>query len=229
MKVAVINLSGNTGKTTQAKHLLAPRLGVEPISIETINADEGGIRVSAKQFDEVQEHLLLNDVAIVDIGASNIEALMKAMQQYKKSHEDFDFFVVPVVKEAKQQKDTIATVEALHSLGVPAKKIRVVFNMVDVDESIEDAFPAIINYADAEKKCVVRKEAVIFHNDVFTRSREVGKTIQELLDDETDYRALVKTAKDDEEKELLVKMILAKRLAESAQENLDKVFKVLFK
>ena len=41
MKVAVINFSGNVGKSTIARHLLTPRIeGAELISIESINADE---------------------------------------------------------------------------------------------------------------------------------------------------------------------------------------------
>lgn len=36
MKVAVINFSGNVGKTTIARHLLAPRIpGAEVVSIES--------------------------------------------------------------------------------------------------------------------------------------------------------------------------------------------------
>jgi len=42
MKVAVINFSGNVGKTTIARHLLAPRIaGAEVVSIESINAEDG--------------------------------------------------------------------------------------------------------------------------------------------------------------------------------------------
>ena len=41
MKLAVINFSGNVGKTTVARHLLAPRIrGCQFVSVESINADE---------------------------------------------------------------------------------------------------------------------------------------------------------------------------------------------
>ena len=41
MKVAVINFSGNVGKSTIAKHLLASRMpNAMSYSVETINADE---------------------------------------------------------------------------------------------------------------------------------------------------------------------------------------------
>ena len=42
MKLAVINFSGNVGKTTVARHLLAPRIpGCQVVSVESINADDG--------------------------------------------------------------------------------------------------------------------------------------------------------------------------------------------
>ncbi|QBY56095.1 StbB family protein [Cupriavidus oxalaticus] len=229
MRVAVINFSGNVGKSTLARHLLAPRLNTELITVETINADEGGESIKASQYDELQSHLLTNDVAVIDIGASNIEAFIHAMTQYRRSHEDFDCFVVPVVKESKQQKDTIATIDALSALGVPAKKIRVVFNKLAIDDDVHSEFGAIFGYATEEKKCVVRPEAAVFENDVFERSKALSKTISEILADTTDFRAKLKEAKDDHEKEHCVQMILAKRLADSANENLDAVYKVLFK
>src|ERR1035441_2295314 len=59
MKVAVINFYGNVGKTTIARHLLAPRIdGAELIAVESINADEGqGHALRGKQFGELQEYL----------------------------------------------------------------------------------------------------------------------------------------------------------------------------
>ncbi|MCK7494813.1 MAG: hypothetical protein MZW92_29645 [Comamonadaceae bacterium] len=42
MKVAVISFSGNVGKTTIARHLLAPRIpGAQLIAVESINAEDG--------------------------------------------------------------------------------------------------------------------------------------------------------------------------------------------
>jgi len=73
MKIAVINFSGNVGKTTVARHLLAPRLaGAEVIAIESINAgDDQQHAIRGRQFGELQEFLQTVDNAVVDIGASN--------------------------------------------------------------------------------------------------------------------------------------------------------------
>ena len=115
MKIAVINFSGNVGKSTVARHLLAPRLGdPEVIAIESINSD-GTERAALRgnQFDELQDQLMTLRNAVVDIGASNAEDFVSLMQNYDGSHEDFDLFVVPTVPAVKQQVDTIATLRSL--------------------------------------------------------------------------------------------------------------------
>ena len=42
MKLAVVNFSGNVGKSTIARHLLAPRIpACQFVAVESINADDG--------------------------------------------------------------------------------------------------------------------------------------------------------------------------------------------
>ena len=71
MKIAVLNFSGNVGKTTVAAHLLKPRMGDTPVySIESINtgADADGIEVEkmkGKKFGELVDELMLLDAARV--------------------------------------------------------------------------------------------------------------------------------------------------------------------
>ena len=73
MKIAVISFSGNVGKTTIARHLLAPRIpGARLVSIESINAGAAANDViPGRQFAELQEYLQVADDVVVDIGASN--------------------------------------------------------------------------------------------------------------------------------------------------------------
>ena len=231
MKVAVINFSGNVGKSTVARHLLAPRLNnAEVIPVESINSDgtdETAIR--GKQFGELQEYLQTLDDAVIDIGASNVEDFVKLMKQYKGSHEDFDFFVVPTVPATKQQRDTISTVEALANLGVPAKKIRLLFNMVDLEESPEHIFSGLFEYQRESKSFTLKPEAVIHVNDIYGKLKGSKTGIREILADETDYKERIKTAKDADEKLHFAQMLSIKRLAAGVSEELDAVFKALLK
>lgn len=231
MKVAVINFSGNVGKSTVAKHLLKPRIPeAEFIAVESINSDEGeGEVVKGQQFGWLQEQLMMIDSAVVDIGASNVEDFVKLMQQYRGSHEDFDLFVVPAVKEHKQIKDTIATIQALKSMGVPPKKIRVVYNMLEQDETVEDAFYPLIQYQEETKAFTQRLNAAIDYSELYQKLRVYRTSVEELIADQTDYKAKLREAKDQEEKSKCVAMISMRRLALSAQENLDAVFAAIIK
>jgi len=234
MKVAVLNFSGNVGKTTIAAHLLKPRMdGARIYSIESINsgADADGVEVEkmrGRKFGELVDELMPLDKAIVDVGASNVEDFLKLMQQYEGSHEEFDFFVVPVVKEKKVQSDTITTIRSLRHIGIGKKKIRLVFNKVDVDESPMEEFASIIGMADAERSCVVNPAATIYTNEVFDRLKSAGKSLWDITTDDANYRERLRTAATDEEKEFCIRMVALKRLAVTANRNLDDVFKVLF-
>ncbi|TBW93000.1 plasmid stabilization protein, partial (plasmid) [Xanthomonas citri pv. aurantifolii] len=51
----------------------------------------------------------------------------------------------------------------------------------------------------------------------------------EIVADETDYRAMLREAKDEDAKAHAINMISAKWLAKSANKNLDDAYKALFK
>ena len=234
MKVVVMNFSGNVGKTTVAGHLLKPRMGNAPIfSIESINVDASadGLdveKMKGKKYGDLVQELMKLDDAIIDVGASNVEEFIKLMQQYDSSHEEFDYFVIPVVKEKKQQADTINTIQALKRLGISKNKIRVVFNKAEVDDDIEVEFESIIGYAKKDKGFVANPKAVIHANEVFERLKSVGKSLGDITADETDYRAKLRVAKDEDEKDHCVRMVALKRLGVTANKNLDAAFSAIF-
>lgn len=235
MKIVVLNNSGNVGKTTMAGNMFQPRMKNAPIfSVESLNVDGSadGLdveKIKGKKFGDLIGRIMPLDAAIIDVGASNVEDFLKQMQQYAGSHEEFDFFIVPVVKEKKQQADTINTIRILAQIGIPKSKIRLLFNKVEVDDSIQEEFPALFGLAEAEKSFTLRPDAVVYFNEVFERMKSVGKSLQEITADETDYRAMLRTAKDDDEKEMCVQMVGLKRLSVTANLNLDSAFKALFK
>ncbi len=235
MKVAVINFSGNVGKTTIAGHLLKPRMNNAPIfSVESLNVDgtADGLEVEkmrGKRFGELVDQLMQSDSAIIDIGASNVEEFFKQMQQYSGSHEEFDYFLVPTVKEKKQQADTVNTLRALAKIGIPKNKIRVVFNKVETDDSVEDDFASLYGLAELEKGFLIKPNSIVYSNEVFERLKSVGKSLADITNDPTDYRAKLREVTDQSEKELCVKMVSLKRLSVTANSNLDDAFKAIFK
>ena len=232
MKVAVINFSGNVGKSTLARHLLAPHMqDAQVISVESINSDAtADAAIRGKQYGDLLQTLSLTDSAVVDIGASNVEDLMNQMTQYRASHEDFDCFVVPTVSKAKQQSDTISTVVALAKIGIAANKIRLVFNMVEPDETPERIFSGLFEYHANVNKFTLNPKAVIVSNDIYDRVKGTGRTIRELAEDQTDWRAKraeAREAGDITGMEEAVDGQMDRDLAQTAQKNLAEVWKII--
>ena len=131
-------------------------------------------------------------------------------------------------KRRKQQADTINTIRALSKIGVPKSRIRLVFNKVEVDESPEEEFAALFGLAELERSFLLNPSAVIYANEVFERLKAVGKSLGEINSDPTDYRAKLREATTDDDKEACVRMVAIKRLAITANQNLDSAYKALF-
>jgi hypothetical protein len=229
MKIAVINFSGNVGKTTVARHLLLPRIpGAELIAVESVNADEGqGQALRGRQFGELQEYLQTVDSAVVDIGASNVEELLSLMQRYRGSHEDFDCFIVPTVPPLKQQQDTIATLIELARLGVPAPRLKIVFNMTEPGLPIEQAFFLVRAFVAEQPIAVADPACCLSLNEIFARVRGTGLDLATLARDDTDYKALIVKAKDNAEKLTLAQKLATRRLASGVVPELDACFAAL--
>ena len=230
MKIAVVNFSGNVGKSTIARALLAPRIPNATVhTVETINSDgTDDVSVKGREFADLHEALLTVDAAVVDVGASNIESALAVMKQYPGWGEDYDFFVVPTAPAQKIQRDTISTIEALSAVGVPAKKILLVMNLVEVDEKPEAIFSGLFEYQRQAKNFTLKLGAVLHANDVFAKCRASGADIADLAVDQTDYKAAIRAAASPDEKLHAAQMLGLQRLAVGVTAELDAVFKVLF-
>lgn len=230
-KVAVTGFSGNGGKTTVARHLMMPRMNSPYyIPVETINAgEEEGNTVRGQEWGHLQEELMLVDTAIVDIGASNVEIFFRLLNQYRGSHEEFDYFVIPCVQESKQVQDTIATIDALRALGVPANKIRLVFNRLMPGDSVEDVFYSVIAHA-KKQGITVNPNAYIEENEIYQKMRFYKTDIPTLLEDKTNWREVLKKARadgDEAAQDQAIAHITMRRLAISANENLDSAYSAM--
>lgn len=229
MKLAVINFSGNVGKSTITRHVLAPRLpGARVIAVESINADEGQAQsLRGFQFGELQEYLQSVDDVVVDIGASNVEELMRLMHRYRDSHEEFDCFIVPTVPPPKQQQDTIATLVDLHAVGVAPDRIQVVFNMVDDREPLERAFHSLLDFLATKPIATANTLCRVGVNEVYARIRGTGADLAAVARDETDYKRLIARATDRHAKMALGQKLATRRLARGVVPELDACFAAL--
>jgi len=227
--IMVLNFSGNVGKSVISRHLLAPRLNAQVVPVETINSDEHETdSIKGSQFSTLVENLMtIDDSIVIDVGASNVESLIEEMKKITCSHEDFDYFVIPTVSETKQQQDTIKTIIELNEIGIPAEKIRLIFNKVESPNDVPITFHGIFNYHKEQQNFELNPAAIISKSDIY--GRIAGKTIKELSDDETNYKELATDkTKPQEERLYWSSQLTNKRLAVGVNSELDGVFNTLF-
>ncbi|BAP87337.1 uncharacterized protein E1O_02060 [Burkholderiales bacterium GJ-E10] len=228
MKVVDLNLSGNVGKTTIATFLLSPRLKCPVVSVESINAEGTEDEVlRGKQFADLMDRVTIADAIVIDVGASNIESFLEQMKAYRGSHDDFDAFVIPTVPKQKQIRDTMATASMLRNIGVPARKIRVVMNMVELGEDPEHLFKPLFEAA-ARGELRVHRDAVIHASEAYGKLRAANLSMEDVLSDPIDLKAALKEAKTEEDKIRVSRAIGLRRLVDGVAEELDMAFDALF-
>ncbi|HCP3011494.1 TPA: transcriptional regulator, partial [Escherichia coli] len=168
LKLAIVNNSGNVGKSTICQTLLKPRLeGSEIIKVETLNTDgTNDEKLSAKEFDEIIKRIDDSECTIIDVGSSNIEQFLVQMNEYQGSHDLIDYFIVPVVREAKQQIDSIQTITTLMAMGVEQDRFKVIFNLAEKDTPINKQYSVFLA-DDVCKEIVGENPVVVYHNNIF--------------------------------------------------------------
>ena len=229
MKVAVINLSGNTGKTTLSKHLLAPLLNARRVQIEDVNSSDGtpDIEVTAGKFKTLAAQLNVagdDENFVIDIGASNAKSMIEHFSALRSTRSAIDYWIIPVVPAAKQKTDSINTAATLMEIGVDPKKIVMVLNNVTDTESVEYDFKTIF---DGGKLGVQVATQVVLANEVFELLKNENNSVFDLANNRPDFKTLIKAARDSGDSNALnalgVRMV-TQDLAEDAVENLRGVF-----
>lgn len=235
MKIAVLNYTGTVGKTTIAAHLLAPRMNNAQIfAIETVNETAEGLgmdveKIRGAKFRDLFKRLVVADDAIVDVGASNVEEFLQGLVKFEDSHLEFDYFVVPTTSGSKEQKETMSMLHMLAQCGIAQNKIRLIFNRVDRD--VDDEFGPLLNFVKKQRVCTVDTKAAIFENELFDMLSSKKTSMQAVLADEADYKALARqvTKEGDTKKAALYSDLHVMRsLARTVSRNLDDVYEALF-
>jgi len=231
LKIALVNFSGNVGKSTLGKHLFAPRLpGCVVFTVESINSSTlDGEQVSGKHFKKVIEEMTLHGNVVVDVGSSNVEQAFAQLKDLDDAHEDFDYFVVPCVPDMKQQRDTLELLTQLQEFGVPGSKIKVILNYVPKGEVPESLFPTVLGYCTE----MGIGWGTVYYNEVFELLND--STVDEAaasLDDVTarikEIQAAPVDAQDKDELRQLASVRTTARLAKGVKKQFDEIFGTLF-
>ena len=231
LKIAFLNNSGNVGKSTICKNMFETRIpNAEIIKIETINSDgTNDEKLSAKDIVEIFERMDTTDIALIDIGASNIELLMEHFEKIEGSILDIDYFVIPTIDDRKIQDDTISTYNKLVNMGVDPECIKVIFNKVDSAQSLDKQFSVLFESDELEDLNLsdVDNQFIIEESQLFEMLGRTGFTYGDILNDKRDFRQLISAAETKEEKSILSKERMAFRLVSGFDKKIDKTFKKL--
>lgn len=231
LKWLILSYSGSVGKTVTSTHLLYPRIpGARFVAIETINesATDLGVaevqQLQGKKVRELLETLVLEDAAIVDVGASNIETLFAEMTRFHGATDEFDLIVIPVCPDDKSWKEGLKTVESLLQIGVDPARIRILPNKIKEDPREE--IPAVYAYA-KKNKIPMNPDAFVFESEVYGFLAHHKMSFRDLLADGRDYRAEARAATDPAERSRLARLHSWTSQAKPVQQNLDVAFQAL--
>ncbi|EEJ6876175.1 transcriptional regulator [Salmonella enterica subsp. houtenae] len=224
MKLAILNNSGNVGKSTIAQLLLLPRISESVlIRIESINDDGNptGEKMTADDFDAAMNKVFEVDDAIIDVGSSNIEKFYeKSSDEFAGSHIFIDYYLIPVTPEEKQQKDTVSTIITLLNMGVDEGKIKLIFNKVNKKKDFNQQFDTILNSCPVE----IQNKPVIYNSELFNTLQKAGLTYEKVSQDTRDFDALIKASTDKKEQAELRFHYLYRMAYNSFNKNLDEAF-----
>lgn len=188
MKIALLNYSGNVGKTTLARDMFQLNLqDHDLVTIESVNQDgKETTLIRGDDGDRIYTELLVQDNLILDIGSSNLESYLNNSAKESELISSIDMFVVPTTPEKKQQFDTYRTVADLVTLGV-SKNIFLVFNQVSDsnDEALNLTFKDLLENV-AAFPVRASLDNFIFRHDLYS----TGKQLIELLSND-DYRSMI--------------------------------------
>lgn len=238
-RMVAINCAGGVGKTTVVAHFLHPRMpGADLYSLETINESVSNFNIEntsmrGDEFSRLYSLMLTSESAIVDVGASNVEGFLSRMTGFDDGHDEFDYFIIPTTSKSKDTKDTLKTIALLNGIGVPAEKIKIIFNMVK--NSVEEEFSDLLGFLKDTKKyqCDYSTKAAIWSHEAFDELSLRRLTLTDVLADKSDYKSEVRkldsSAKNyQREHARLSGLVVLQKTARNVNRNLDDLWGVLF-
>lgn len=233
MRIAIVNLGGNQGKTTLAVNLFSPRMPEAKIlAVETINAAGNDLGVDVEkmrgdQFSRIYAELAATDDLILDVGASNIEDFLLGLETFEDGHDEVDLFVIPATPAKKERAEAVKTAVMLSDLGVDAPRIAIVFNRTS---DVEGEFADVLNFAKQTGKVTANPDGFIPESELFSLLADKKINISQALDDQTDWKAELKAARIADDKKSFQKavdMVAIQKMSKAMDRQLQHVFELL--
>ncbi len=236
MKIVVLNYSGNVGKSTLCNALLSPRMpNAKIFRIESIN--DSGIsnaqeeKLRGSQFRKLMQEILMTEDAIIDVGTSNVEEFILMMMEYDGAHEDFDYFIVPVLadnKAVKEAQDSIKTIQTLHKIGVDKNKMMLIFNRLDKRLELNDEAGVMLNFHKKEKMFHLCPDAIVYNSELWLGLAKTKQSFYTVVQDKSDYKTLLAQEKNEKKREDIIHKWTTQRAARTVEKNMNDVFFALF-
>jgi hypothetical protein len=135
--------------------------------------------------------------------------------------------VVPTVPRLKQQMDTIATLVELNRIGVPASRLKLVFNMIEDGDKVAQAFDPLLTFLKQHPIARANPKCCLGANEIYARLKGTKTDLATLANDPTDYKALIVQVKGTTEKLALAQKLATRRLASGVVPELDACFTAL--
>lgn len=231
MKIVLCSLAGSVGKTTITVHLLHPRMpSAKLYSVDNTNvtAKNFGLETelfSGDEFEKMYKHIVRNNDIIIDVGGSKEGKEFLSGMEWMEGHDEIDAFIVPAGPDHKDQEAAFKTIQLLLAQGVERSKIKVVFNLVD--KNLEEEFDWLLGALVAHQ-IQFSTDAAIKANKIYNKMMAMGRSIDAVVNDPTDYKAIVKETNDEDELNRASDFMFVQKTARKINEQLDVVFNALF-
>lgn len=233
--IALLNNSGNVGKSTLSVHCFLPRMAnALYIPVESINVgsnvhlanQEKAPPLSAEKTAEILNQVLevmCERPVLLDIGSSNIEVFTRQLMKMEEVLVAISTVVVPCVPNEKVIADTLNTIDRLvEEMGYPANQIWVVGNMMPANAKVEESFADIIRRSQIQGFNFVSD--VIELDDAFEVAEKMRKSLYEAAHEESYLKQLMsgQVARDDRKK--IAALATFQSRAKGISKTMDSIF-----
>ncbi|MFL9935218.1 hypothetical protein P0D88_40315 [Paraburkholderia sp. RL18-103-BIB-C] len=226
---------GRTGKSTIADSVLASGLGGEIFSVESLNQDASqyGARVRVYRADDMRklrtDMSLADHPVIVDLGSSDFALFVEKMGK-ANLFMDFTHCVIVTDPTQRGQEEAITTYETLRALGIENSQFRIVLNKARTVITLEAQFDILFGHAATDPGFPLNPACWLPEHDLFAGLHESGQGYREVLEDNTDYKPLIRKALKDGNREVSQDYALRQinqRMAMGMQTEFDRCFEAL--